>query len=448
MPILELLMPEMGESITDATLSKWLVKVGDAVDEDQDILEVSTDKVDTEVQSPSDGVIKEILYQEGEVVDVGKVLAIIELEGGAEVIPSPAVATQPVKTQEPEPIITEAELKHPTPPYTPSPEEKQPIQISNNGEHFYSPLVKTIAKEEEISESELSQINGSGMNGRVTKDDLLNYLSNRSETTVKEKIKPVSQSTPKTQKAADNHPTKPAKHGDEIVEMDKMRKLISDHMVMSKKTSPHATLFAEADVTNIVNWRNKVKNAFLKREGEKLTYTPLFIEATSNAIKAFPGVNVSVIDDNKIHYKKEINIGMATALPDGNLILPVVKNTAEKTLLALTRDVNDLAVRARNSKLKPDDVMNGTFSLTNIGTFDGLMGMPIINQPQAAILAVGAIKKKPVVVETEVGDVIAVRQMMYLSLSMDHRVVDGALGGAFLQRVKQELEGWDVDREI
>lgn len=453
MPIVDLVMPEMGESVTDATISRWLVGVGDTIEEDQDILEVSTDKVDTEVPSPTNGIVKEILHQEGEVVEVGKALARIEIDASAEVVPSPAVpAAQTTLKASEEPILTEAELKHPTPPYVPEVNGTATTTQNTTGSRFYSPLVRTIAKEEGITLAELDQIQGTGAEGRLTKNDLFDYLSQRSDspkTVVTEKPKTIVKSAdPQQKKSQPKAPVSTVRSGDEIVEMSKMRKLIADHMVMSKQTSPHATIFVEADVTNLVQWRNQAKKTFLQNEGEKLTFTPLFIEATTNAIKAYPDVNASVIDGHKIHYKKEINIGMATALPDGNLILPVVKDTASKSLTALAKDVNDLAKRARNSDLKPDDVVGGTFSITNIGTFDGLMGTPIINQPHVAILAVGAIKKRPVVLETEAGDVIAIRHMMYLSLSMDHRVVDGALGGAFLQKVKQELENWNVNRDV
>ena len=445
---IQLIMPEMGESVTDATISNWLVSEGDMVEVDQDILEVATDKVDTEVPSPASGVIKQILHHEGDVVDVGKPLAIIEVEGeAADVSASPAV-----KKQESEPAVTEDELKHPQPPFVPQNQPAAETSISSeNDDNYYSPLVRNIAKQEGITSDELSTIEGTGLGGRVTKDDILSYVSDR-ETNGQtyqqaNTAKAAPQPTPEPQKLPAQSKVKSAVDG-EIVEMDRMRKLIADHMVNSAYTSPHVTLFIEADVTNLVNWRNNAKKEFQQREGEKLTFTPLFVEAVTKAIKAFPQVNASVVDQYKIHYKKPINIGMATALPSGNLIVPVIKNTADKTLSALAKDVNDLAGRARNNKLKPDDTVGGTFTLTNIGTFDNLMGTPIINQPQSAILATGAIQKKPVVLETEQGDVIAIRQMMYLSLAMDHRIIDGALGGAFLKRVKDELEGWNTDREV
>ena len=470
MATVELVMPEMGESVTDATISNWLIKEGDSIEVDQDILEVSTDKVDTEIPSPTSGVVKQILHREGEVVEVGKALAIIEVEGEAEIKPSPAVdeqrkgeANYNEENNGHQKPVTEDELKHPTPPFIPEQQTASPVQSvsATSGDRFYSPLVRNIAEQEGISQEELDRITGSGVDNRVTKQDILDHLQHReydASRTASSSTQPVvlssiqkasiAQSHPLTDRSSQNISPVKVKDGDEIIEMDKMRKLIANHMVMSKQVSPHVSLFLEADVTNLWNWRQQAKAGFADRENQKLTFTPLFIEATTKAIKAFPEVNVSIVDGDKIHYKKEINIGMATALPSGNLIVPVVKNTADKTLSAIAKDVNDLAERARNSALKPDDTAGGTFTLTNIGTFDSLMGTPIINQPQAAILAVGAIKKKPVVLETEAGDVIAIRHMMYLSLSMDHRIVDGALGGAFLQRVKNELEDWDVNREV
>lgn len=452
MPEIQLVMPEMGESVTDATISNWLVSEGDYVKVDQDILEVSTDKVDTEVPSPVEGVITKIFHREGDVVEVGKPLAIIRSEGDeTNIQPSPAVAEKEVdqinREEEKEEVITEADLKHPQPPFVPSYEEKAATittSTSVSGNQYFSPLVRNIANQEGISQEELNSIEGTGLEGRVTKDDLFSYIKDRGNGNVQVQATTTQQTT---QSTSTTQKSKTVLSG-EIVEMDKMRKLIANHMVESVKTSPHVTLFIEADVTNLVNWRNKMKNKFQDREGEKLTFTPLFVEVVTKAIKAFPQINVSVVDDVKIHYRKPINIGMATALPNGNLIVPVIKNTADKSLSALAKDVNDLANRARNNNLKPDDAQGGTFTLTNIGTFDNLMGTPIINQPQAAILATGAIKKRPMVLETKEGDVIAIRQMMYLSLAMDHRVIDGALGGAFLKKIVEELETWDTNREL
>ncbi len=456
---IELVMPEMGESVTDATISNWLVKEGDTISFDQDILEVSTDKVDTEIPSPVNGVIVKFLHQPGDVVEVGKPLAMIQVQDGEQVQPSPAISSQPENKEQAQTPAgassdekTEDELKHPDIPHVPQPStEPTPAPVQSD-DRFFSPLVRSIAQEEGISNDELLQIQGTGLEGRVTKDDIISYVSKRSSTTTQS---PISKGQANTTAQALSQ-SKPAQvststastPGDELVEMDKMRRLIADHMVNSVQTSPHATLFIEADVTNLVRWRNQHKKDFEQREGQKLTFTPLFIEAVTNAIKLYPGVNVSVVDQYKIQYKKHINIGMATALPNGNLIVPVVKKCEEKSLVALAKSVNDLANRARTNALKPDDTQGGSFTLTNIGTFDNLMGTPIINQPQAAILAVGAIKKRPVVIETNQGDVIAIRQMMYLSLTMDHRVIDGALGGAFLKQVVAELEQWDTQRTI
>jgi len=438
---IQLLMPEMGESVTDATITSWLVSEGDKIEADQDILEVATDKVDTEVPSPVTGVIQKILHHPGETIAVGKPLAIIEAEGDApNIVASPAVAEQEIISESQE-TVTEDKLKHPDPPYVPSNQVEKTQTAANVGDRFYSPLVRSIAKEEGLSQAELDSLQGTGLEGRVTKDDIKNYLKHRSNG---------SPLTTATSIQASSAVTPPKVHRaltDEVVEMDRMRKLIADHMVMSKQVSPHVTIFAEADVTNLVLWRNNNKVTFQKREGEKLTYTPLFMEAVVQAIKDFPGINVSV-DGNSIIYKKDINIGMATALPSGNLIVPVIKKAGTKSLVGLAKDVNDLANRARSNKLQPDDITQGTFTITNIGTFNSLMGTPIINQPQVAIIAVGAIKKKPVVIETPSGDMIGIRHMMYLSLAMDHRVVDGALGGKFLQRVQEYLENWDLNRAV
>ncbi len=441
-------MPEMGESVTDATITNWLVSEGDRVEADQDILEVATDKVDTEVPSPVSGVIVKILHHPGETVEVGKPLAIIAAEGDVpNVVASPAVAAE--AATDAEPAIGEAELKHPQPPYIPEPVVETPAAVAAvSTDRFYSPLVKSIATEEGISQVELDAIPGTGLEGRLTKDDLKNYLLNRTVPSPQNgSVSPaVSAAVPKIP-APPAAPKAQRALSDDVVEMDRMRKLIADHMVMSKQVSPHVTIFTEADVTNLVNWRNNVKDEFQQREGEKLTFTPIFMEAIVQAIKDFPGVNVSV-DGHNIIYKKDVNIGMATALPSGNLIVPVIKQADNKNLVGLAKSVNDLANRARNNKLKPDDTTQGTFTITNIGTFGSLMGTPIINQPQVAILALGAIKKKPVVVETPAGDMIGIRQMMFLSLAMDHRVVDGMLGGQFLNRVQHYMENWDPNKVI
>ena len=435
----ELIMPKMGESIIEATILKWVKQVGDKVEVDETILEIATDKVDSEVPSPVDGVIQEILFAENDTVEIGKVIAIIATEGEEAIpqaTPSVAQSTSSNTTTEPatakQPAVAEAPLT-------------QTVPVSSEG-RFYSPLVRNMAKTEQIGQAELDRIPGTGLNGRVTKKDMLNYLKSRTAPATNGSVKPQAPAAPV---ATPSHsPVASSINGAvEIVEMDRMRKLIADHMVMSKHTSPHVTSFVEVDVTNIVNWRNKIKGEFQQKHGEKITFTPIFMEAVTRALRDFPMVNVSV-DDNKIFVKKNINIGMATALPSGNLIVPVIKNADQLNLVGLTKQVNDLAGRARSNKLKPEEIQDGTFTLTNVGTFGNVMGTPIINQPQVAILAVGAIRKKPAVVETEYGDLIAVRQMMFLSLSYDHRVVDGFLGGSFLRRVGDYLEQFDPDQQI
>jgi len=449
----ELIMPKMGESIMEATILKWVKQVGDKVEEDETILEIATDKVDSEIPSPVDGVLVEIIHQVDEVVEIGKVIAIIQTEGAESATPAPAA---PKVETPPAPAPVTQSVAAPAPPIpaptpvaaTAAPQAAQPITKSSR---FYSPLVKSIAKKEQISLQELETIPGSGANGRVTKADILSYISSRSSA-------PVSVPMPATNgngHAAAITPNKMAPTpaavsmtgGDEIIEMGRMRKLIADHMVNSMQTSPHVTSFVEADVTNLVNWRKKNKDGFMKKYGEKITFTPLIMEAVIKAIRDFPMINVSVVGD-KIHVKKNINLGMAAALPTGNLIVPVIKNADYLNLAGLTKSVNDLAGRARANKLKPDEIQGGTFTLTNVGTFGNVMGTPIINQPQVAILAAGAIRKKPAVVETEYGDLIAVRHMMFLSHSYDHRVVDGFLGGSFVRRVADYLEAFDPNRDI
>jgi 2-oxoglutarate dehydrogenase E2 component (dihydrolipoamide succinyltransferase) len=434
----ELLLPKMGESVAEATIIKWTKQPGDTIELDDTILEIATDKVDSEVPSPVTGKLIKQLFNEDDVVQVGAVIAIIETDLAVE---SPVVEeTAPVAVEEVEPIVENI-------PGTAQLTEA----ASAESIRFYSPLVKNIAVQEGISIQELDNIQGTGSEGRLTKDDLLGYIQGGRKGAVVAAESQVSAEKP----AANLTPAaKPATNavvgttgGDEIIEMDRMRKLIADHMVMSVQTSPHVTSFVEADVTNMVMWREKVKRNFEKRENEKITFTPIFIEAVTKAIKDFPMINVSV-NGTQIIKKKDINIGMAAALPSGNLIVPVIKNADQLNLVGLTKAVNDLAGRARNSKLKPDETQNGTFTLTNVGSFGNIMGTPIINQPQVAILAVGAIKKKPAVLETEYGDVIAIRHMMFLSLSYDHRVVDGGLGGSFVRRVADYLENWDVNREM
>jgi 2-oxoglutarate dehydrogenase E2 component (dihydrolipoamide succinyltransferase) len=423
----DLVMPKMGESIIEATILKWNKKVGEKIGQDETLLEVATDKVDSEVPSPVDGVVAEILFPESAVVAVGKVIAIIETEGeaSADNPVESAVAVAAPEARESVPFVEKVAA---------AAETVQTI-TSKSGDRFYSPLVRNIAKEEHITQAELDHIAGSGAEGRVTKKDILQYVDQRNQGSPAVQ-QGQTQSTPVT-----SVPTF-SSGATEIIEMDRMRKLIADHMVMSKQTSPHVTSFVEADVTNMVKWREKNKDAFAKKYGEKITFTPIFIEAVVKAIKDFPLVNVSV-EGTKIIVKKSINIGMAAALPSGNLIVPVIKNADFLNLAGLTKSVNDLAGRARQNKLKPEEIQDGTFTLTNVGTFGNLMGTPIINQPQAAILATGAIVKKPAVLETEQGDVIAIRHMMFLSLSYDHRIVDGSLGGAFLKRISDYLEAFN-----
>ncbi len=436
----ELVMPKMGESIMEATILNWLKQPGDKVEMDEPILEIATDKVDSEVPSPVDGVIEEILFEADEVIEVGKVIAIISTE-----------ATESESKNESSSESANVENLN----ITKSVEVIQEISNNENinyseSERFYSPLVKSIAKTEGIELSELEQVTGSGKDGRLTKNDLINYLAKRSTKQVEAPKVTTSKPTVKKKETAKVVAVKPAVSvggNVEIIQMDRMRKLIANHMVRSKQTSPHVTSFVEADVTNLVNWRNAHKKDFQNRYGEKLTFTPIFVEAVVKAIQDFPLINVSVDGDNIIK-KNYINIGMAAATPSGSLIVPVIKNADNYNIAGLAKQVNDLANRARTNKLKPDEIQDGTFTLTNVGTFGNLSGTPIINQPQVAILSVGAIIKKPAVVETEYGDLIAVRQLMMMSLSYDHRVVDGFLGGSFLKRVSDYLEDFDVNQQF
>lgn len=438
----EVVMPKLGESIIEATITKWLKSPGDTIEEDDPIVEIATDKVDSEIPSPVEGRLVEALYQEGDIVPVGKIIAIIETDPNASVEPAVGSSAKTVEN-----VAREIEENIPV---------ASTEVIENSSDRFYSPLVKNIAKTEGITQSELDQVPGTGKDGRVTKDDLMAYLKTRVQGKPAAVASPAQAVAPAASPAPVAAPVAAVKHqapaiissaGDEIVEMDRMRKLIADHMVMSVQTSPHVTSFIEVDVTNIVKWRDRVKDDFQKREKEKITFTPIFVEAAAQALKDFPGVNASV-DGYKVILRKNINIGMAAALPNGNLIVPVIKNADQKNLLGLAKDVNSLANKARTNKLDPDDIAGGTFTITNLGTFGSITGSPIINQPQVAILGVGVIKKKPVVLETEEGDVIAIRHMMILSLSYDHRVVDGALGGMYLQRMQQLLESFDPKRVI
>jgi 2-oxoglutarate dehydrogenase E2 component (dihydrolipoamide succinyltransferase) len=443
----ELIMPKMGESIAEATITKWLKNEGDSIKLDEAVVEIATDKVDSEVPSTNEGVLIKKLWNEGDVVPVGAAIAIIGTDASASVsAPAPVSET---KKEQPDETIIHAATKIAQQALS-NHTAQAPISNSD-GARFYSPLVLNIARTEGVSMSELETIPGSGKDNRVTKGDILKYIENGRPTAGSSA--PASPSAAPVSTPSKAPETKPQAskvtlmQGDEIIEMDRMRKLIADHMVMSKATSPHVTSFVEVDVTNLVEWRNKIKSKFEKKEGEKITFTPIFIEAVVKAIKDFPMINIAV-DGNNIVKRKNINIGMAAALPSGNLIVPVIKNADTKNLLGLVKDVNDLANRARQNKLQPDEITGGTYTITNVGTFGNVMGTPIINQPQVAILAVGAIRKKPAVLETEYGDVIAIRHMMYLSHSYDHRVVDGALGGSFVRRVADYLEQWDVNREI
>lgn len=433
MAIVDLVMPKMGESITEATVLKWHKKAGDTVKMDETVLEIATDKVDSEVPSTGEGTITEILFNENDVVAVGTVIARISTEAGATAVASAPAAIEAVPTLANTPVTNVVNTTSATPAGT---------------NKFYSPLVLNIAGQEGISMAELENIPGTGNEGRVTKKDILNYVANRGATIAPvTNVPPATTTVAATTTAATAAP-KPKPTGNvEIIEMDRMRKLIAEHMVRSKATSPHVTSFTEADVTNLVRWREKSKKGFENKYGEKITFTPIFIEAVVKSIRKYPMINSS-LDGDTIIVKKDIGIGMAAALPSGNLIVPVIKNADTKNLIGLAKDVNSLANAARTNKLKADDTQGGTFTLTNVGTFGSLMGTPIINQPQVAILAVGSIKKRPMVLETEDGDVIAVRHMMYLSLSYDHRIVDGSLGASFLTEVANQLEAFDPNREI
>ena len=434
----EVLLPKMGESVAEATITKWLKSEGDRIESEESLVEIATDKVDSEVPAPEDGIIAKILVKEGATVEVGKPIAIIST-GGESFIASEAPSS------EPEASMAE---KAPFQPQTIS--DSSPTSTVSVSGRFYSPLVRTIASKEGIEITELETVSGSGHNGRVTKKDILFYVENRAKnslSSVSSSIEASVSPNSAQQKIQEIIPSKSYGGNVEIIEMDRMRKLIADHMVNSKHTSPHVTSMVEVDVTNLVTWRNKVKDAFLKKEGEKLTFTPLFIEAITKAIKDFPMINVS-LEGDKIIRKKDINVGMAAALPSGNLIVPVIKNADHYNLTGLAKKVNDLANRARAGKLTPDEIQGGTYTMTNVGTFGNVMGTPIINQPQVAIMAVGAVRKKPAVIETPQGDSIGIRQMMFLSHSYDHRVVDGALGGSFVRRVADYLEQFDTTREI
>ncbi|AWW31916.1 2-oxo acid dehydrogenase subunit E2 [Echinicola strongylocentroti] len=426
MATIEMVMPKMGESIIEGTILTWLKKEGETIEQDESVLEVATDKVDTEVPSSHAGILKKILANEGDVVAVGAPIALLETEEdeeeGTSVTPNQAPTTDTPEEKE--------ELLAAAPAQTAS--IVSPTTEKAEGDsRFYSPLVLSIAKEEGINKAELAQIKGTGKEGRVTKKDMLNYLKNRTSVS----SNPIPQATPSVSA------------GDEIIEMDRMRKMIAERMLESKRIAPHVTSFVEADVTNIVLWRNKVKEEYKKKMGEPLTFTPFFIEAVAKAIQDFPMINISV-DGDKIIKKKNINIGVAVALPSGNLIVPVIKKANELNLTGLSKKINDLAGRARINKLSADELSGGTYTISNVGSFGNLMGTPIIMQPQVAILAIGAITKKPAVVETPTGDAIAIRHKMFLSHSYDHRVVDGSLGGMFVKRVAEYLEAFDINTKL
>jgi 2-oxoglutarate dehydrogenase E2 component (dihydrolipoamide succinyltransferase) len=416
----DIIMPKMGESIEEATITNWFVKEGDKVEEDDVLLEIATDKVDSEIPSPVEGVVKKILFKQDEVVAVGTVIAVIGLDGDD-------------STEDTADVVVEEQSIAPEPDVLHEKSPNEPL-VSSQG-RFYSPLVRTIAGKEGVSQEELDSIEGSGLNGRVRKEDLLTYIDSRGGAKPVQVEKPAATTAPAQEQV-------PTMEGDEIIEMSRLRKLIADHMIRSKQTSAHVTNMIEVDVSAVVSWRNRVKEDFLKKEGVKLTYLPVFLEATVKALRDFPHINASV-DGDKIIVKKRINLGIAVSLPGNNLIVPNIKDAGALNLTGLTKKMNELAAAARSNKLNPDDIGGGTFTVTNFGSFQNDIGTPIINQPEVAILAVGAIKKKPAVIETDMGDMIAIRKKMWLSLTYDHRIVDGALGGAFLKRLGDYIESFD-----
>ena len=436
----ELKLPKMGESVAEATITSWLKEVGDTIELDEAVVEIATDKVDSEVPSEVEGTLVEILYQKDEVVAVGEIIAIIEIEGEGSENEQADTANNVEKSQVAaveETIEKAVEVV------------STPISKNSDSGKFYSPLVRNIAKTEGVSMEQLETISGSGKDGRVTKEDILLYLENGTPVPKATVIKEVSEEkvSKPVQKKAQKVTSISVNGEDEIIEMSRMGKLISKHMVNSVQTAAHVQSFIEIDVTNIVKWRTKVKDAFFKREGEKLTFTPILMHAVAATIKKYPMINIA-IDGDTIIKKKKINLGMAAALPDGNLIVPVIKNADQLNLVGMTKAVNDLAGRARNNQLKPDEIQGGTYTVTNVGGFGSVMGTPIINQPQVAILALGAIRKMPAVIETPEGDFIGIRQKMFVSHSYDHRVVNGALGGLFIKTLKEILEAWDVQQDF
>ncbi len=457
---IEIRLPKMGESVTEATITNWLKEVGDTIEMDEPLVEVATDKVDNELPSEAEGVLVKQLFQKDEVAQVGDVIAVISTDGEA---PSDDASAPAAAKEEapPAPAAVAESITAEVASMSASANGNGSVAKNGPSGKFYSPLVRSIAEKEGVSMSELETIAGSGQNGRVTKKDILGYIDGDRSAATTATAAPSTPATPATAAAPSAKPT-PAASGflanikepvvtpgpdDEIMEMDRMRKLIADHMVMSTHVSPHVTSYVEADVTNIFNWRKKVKKGFMEREGENITFTPIFMEAVVKAIKDFPMINVSV-SGNQIIKRKHINVGMATALPSGNLIVPVIKDADRLNLTGLTKAVNEMANNARNNNLKPEDIQGGTYTVTNVGTFGNVMGTPIINQPQVAILALGAIRKVPAVIETPDGDFIGIRHKMFLSHSYDHRVVDGALGGMFVRRVADYLEQFDPEREL
>ena len=444
---IEIRLPKMGESVTEATITNWLKNVGDTVAMDEALVEVATDKVDNELPSEAEGVLIKQMFNQDEVAQVGDVIAIISSDVNAAIETEPTPKSTTVQSTQEKAIETKepSEVEIPLVPNSQNGVVNQRITKNGSKGQFFSPLVRSIAEKEGISQTELEQIDGSGAEGRITKKDVLAHLTNSINTTVKSET--LEKQPPSKSTAVKAAPVVIPSGEDQIIEMDRMRKLIAEHMVMSKQVSPHVTSYVEADVTNIVNWRNKIKKGYKEREGENLTFTPILIEAIVKAIKDFPMINVSV-SGTQIIVKKDINIGMATALPSGNLIVPVIKNADRLSLTGLTKSVNQLANKARENKLKPEDIQGGTYTVTNVGSFGNVMGTPIINQPQVAIMALGAIRKVPAVVETPEGDFIGIRHKMFLSHAYDHRVVDGALGGRFVRKVADYLEQFDINRDI
>jgi 2-oxoglutarate dehydrogenase E2 component (dihydrolipoamide succinyltransferase) len=445
----ELVMPKLGESIQEATITKWNVKAGDKVKDDDILLEIATDKVDSEIPSPVSGTIAKILYQQDEVVPVGTVIAIIDTGSGADIEPDKK-ESKPVEIV-PGPVPDSSSADNVSaPPISETEIQAEEIDLPESSGRYYSPLVRKIASEEKVSAAELERIRGTGRDGRVRKEDILKYIQHREESEpsiIETKAATVRETEAVPPKPSSERFKVTASQGDEIIKMDRMRKLIAEHMVMSKSISAHVTNMIETDVTRVVLWRNRIKDEFYNREKEKLTYLPIFLESVISALKDYPMINASVDGDNII-LRKNINLGIAVALPTGNLIVPVIKNADQLSLLGLVKSLNRIADNARNNKLNPDDVTGGTFTVSNFGTFRNIMGTPIINQPQVAVLGIGVVEKRPAVVETPEGDMIAIRHKMYLSLTYDHRIIDGALGGAYLRKLADYLEAFDSKKTL